>query len=329
MDVNKLQVIFLRQRLTLDYMKIMITGGAGFVGSHLSEHLLKKHHEITIITRKNTKNIQEIKKDIHLEKIDVANSKKLEESIIKNKPDLIVHLAGNTSHSKSFEDPLRDLNSNTKSTLNILEILRQFLPNCKFILGSTFVVIGRPSKLPVNEQTSCNPTTLYGVNRLSSEYYTKIYNQVYGLNTNIFRITNSFGPKEQVIPNKNAINYLIYRAFKKEDITIYNNGKFFRDLIYISDVVNGIEKIIGKGKSGELYWISSAKKTWFYQLGSILEKLTEANTKYVKPPKYTKKVDVGNFVVDNSKIKSLGWKPKISIEEGINETLKFFKKNNY
>lgn len=309
-------------------MKILITGGAGFVGSHLSEYLLKKHHEITIITKKSTKNIEKIRKNVDIEKINVENFAKLEKSIVKNKPDVVIHLAGNTSHSKSFEDPLKDLNSNIKSTLNILEILKQSLPNCKFILGSTFVVIGRPSKLPVNEQTPCNPTTIYGVNKLSSEYYTKIYNQVYGLNTNIFRITNSFGPREQIIPNKNAINYLIYKAFKGEDITIYNNGEFFRDLIYISDVVSAIDKIVRKGKSGELYWISSGKKTWFHQIGNLLEKLTKAKTKYVKTPKYTKKVDVGNFVVNNSKIKSLGWKPKISVEDGIHKTLNYFEENN-
>ncbi|MGY5148936.1 MAG: GDP-mannose 4,6-dehydratase [Candidatus Nitrosopumilus sp. bin_68KS] len=308
-------------------MKIMISGGAGFVGSHLTEYLLKKHHKIIIITRKNTHNLKDIRKDVNIEKIDVTNFTKLERCIIKNKPDVIIHLAGNTSHSKSFEEPLNDLNSNTKSTLNILEILKKSLPNCKFVLGSTFVVIGKPPKLPVNEQTPCNPTTLYGVNRLSSEYYTKIYNQVHGLDTNIFRITNSFGPREQVIPNKNAINYLIYKAFKSEDITIYNKGKFFRDLIYISDVVDAIEKIIRKGKSGELYWISSNKKIWFYEIGDLLQRVTNAKIKYVKQPKYTKKVDVGNFVVDNTKMKSLGWKPKISLEEGIQKTLKYFKEN--
>ena len=309
-------------------MKILITGGAGFVGSHLSEYLLKKHHKIIIITKKNTKNVEKIRKDVDIEKIDVTNFVKLEKCILKNKPDVIIHLAGNTSHSKSFENPLKDLDSNTKSTLNILEILKQSLPKCKFILGSTFVVIGKPAKLPVDELTPCNPTTLYGVNKLSSEYYTKIYNQVYGLDTNIFRITNSFGPREQVIPNKNAINYLIYRAFKNEDVTIYNNGKFFRDLIYVSDVVSAINKILRKGKPGELYWISSNKKTWFYQIGNMLEKFTDAKTKYVKPPKYTKKVDVGNFVVDNSKMRSLGWKPKISVEDGIHKTLEYFEEND-
>ena len=308
-------------------MKIMITGGAGFVGSHLAEYLLKKRHKIVICTRISVKNIDSIRDKIELEKIDVTNYTKLEKFIIKKKPDVIIHLAGNTSHSKSFESPFNDLDSNTKSTLNILEIIRKTLPKCKFILGSTFVVIGKPSKLPVDELTPCNPTTLYGVNRLSSEYYTKIYNQVYGLDTNIFRITNSFGPREQVIPNKNAINYLIYRAFKNEDITIYNNGKFFRDLIYVSDVVSAINKILRKGKPGELYWISSNKKTWFYQIGNMLEKFTDTKTKYVKPPNYTKKVDVGNFVVDNSKMRSLGWEPKISVKEGIQKTLKYFEEN--
>jgi len=305
-------------------MKIMITGGAGFVGSHLSEYFLSKNNEIIILTKKISKNIDNIRKDVCIEKIDVTNFAKLEKAILTHKPEAIIHLAGNTSHSRSFEYPIDDLNSNIKSTLYILEILRKSLPNCKFVLGSTFVVIGRPSKLPVNEQTPCNPTTLYGANKLTSEYYTKIYNQVYGLNTNIFRITNSFGPREKIIPNKNAVNYLIYKAFKNEDITIYNNGKFFRDLIYISDVVNGIGKILTKGKSGELYWISSAKKTWFYQFGNLLEKLSNTKIKYVKPPTYTKKVDVGNFVVSNKKLKSLGWKPKISLAAGIGKTLKYF-----
>ena len=306
-------------------MKVMITGGAGFIGSHLTEKLLKKNHEVTIVTRSSKKNIEDIIKEIKYERANVINFNKLSNIIKKNKPDIIIHLAGNTSHSKSFEKPFDDLNSNAKSTLNVLEIIRQSLPKCKFILGSTFVVIGKPLKLPVNEKTECNPTTLYGANRLLSEHYTKIYSQVYGIDTNIFRITNSFGPKEKVIANKNAVNYLIYKAFKGDEVTIYNNGKFFRDLIYVTDVVNGIYEITRKGKSGELYWISSGKKLWFYQLGKILEKNTNAKIKYVEPPKYTKKVDVGNFVVSNSKLKTLGWKPEISIEDGINQTMRYFK----
>ena len=166
---------------------------------------------------------------------------------------------------------------------------------------------------------------IYGVNRLASEYYCKIYHEVYGIDTVIFRITNSFGPKEQVVSNKNAVNFLIHQAFLGKTVTIFKKGKFFRDLIYISDVVSGIKIIMKKGKSGELYWISSGRKTWFHNLGKSLEKLTGAKVKFVQEPNYTKKVDVGNFVVKNSKLRALGWKPKVNLNQGIKETLEYFK----
>jgi len=306
-------------------LKILITGGFGFIGSHLSEALIK-NHQIILLSRskKKWKNIENIAKKVIIEYVDITNFRKLENCIKKHKPDMIIHLAGETSHSRSFDDPLNDIDTNTKSTVAILESIRKHNPKCKFILGSTFIVIGKPKKLPVTEETPCLPTTVYGTNRLSSETFCKIYHNVYGLKTIVFRITNSFGPREQIIPNKNAINYLIYRAFSNQEITIFNEGKFFRDLIYISDVIDAIKIIIRKGKVGETYWISSGKKIWFSKLGKLLEKNTSAVVKFTPTPKYTKKVDVGNFIVDNSKLRKLGWIPKISIESGIRKTLDYF-----
>jgi len=305
----------------------MITGGMGFIGSHLCEQLLMEKHDLVVLTKSFLKkhNIANISKKIKVEKIDVTNFKKLGQSIQKNKPNVIIHLAGQTSHSQSFEQPLNDIDSNAKSTLFILEEIRKSKLKCRFILGSTFIVIGRPQKIPIDEKTPCWPTTVYGANRLASEHYCKIYHEVYGLDTVTFRITNSFGPREQVISTKNAVNFLIYEAFKGNIITIFKKGKFFRDLIYISDVISGIKTIMKKGKSGELYWISSGKKIWFYELAKLLEKLTNAKVKFVKTPNYTKKVDVGNFVVNNSKLRSLGWKPKMNLDEGIKKTLEYFK----
>ena len=310
-------------------MKIMITGGMGFVGSHLADELLNENNKLVLLIKSFVKrhNIENIAAKVKIEKVDVTNFTKLGTSIEKNKPDVIIHLAGETSHSKSFENPIYNIESNTKSTLFILEKIKKINKKCKFILGSTFIVVGKPKKLPVNESTPCNPTTIYGANRLTSEFYCKIYHNVFGLDTMIFRITNSFGPREQYRPNKNAINFLINNAFHNKEITIYNKGKFYRDVIYISDVVSGIKTILTKGEPGNLYWISSAKKTWFYQLGNWLHELTNVNVRYVKTPTYTKKVDVGNFVVDNSKLQRLGWKPKISVKEGIKKTLEYLSTN--
>ena len=307
-------------------MKIIITGGLGFVGSHLADSLLKKNHKITLITRGLSKksNILNISKKIKIEKLDITNFPKLGKLIEKIKPNIIIHLAGNTSHSMSFDKPMLDIDSNAKSTLFILEKIKQMNLKCKFILGSTFIVVGRPKKLPVDETSACNPTTIYGTNRLSSEYYCKIYHEVYGLDTRVFRITNSYGPREQVIPKKNAVNFLIHSAISDKKISIFNKGNFFRDLIFISDVISGINIIMRKGKSGNLYWISSGKKTWFYNFAKLLKKQTNCKINYVPTPRYTKKIDVGNFVVNNSKLKSLGWKPVVSLEDGIKKTLDSF-----
>jgi len=306
-------------------LKVIITGGTGFIGSHLAESMCDQKHELLLISKSDAKknNIKNIRNKVIHKKIDITDMKKIGKTIDSFKPDLIIHLAGETSHSKSFEKPLEDVDSNAKSTLFILEKIRNVHPKCKFVLGSTFIVIGRPTKLPVDEETSCNPTTIYGTNRLASENYCKIYHDVYGIDTKIFRITNSYGPREQIIPNKNAVNFLIYKAFKREEITIFHKGRFFRDFIFISDVVSGIHSIIKKGKPGHLYWISSGQKTWFYQFGNLLHEFTNSPVKYVATPSYTKRVDVGNFVVDNSKLRSLGWSPRISLRKGIQITLDY------
>ena len=307
-------------------MKLLITGGLGFIGSHLVDSLSNKNNEILILTKTLSKrsNLQNLTKNIKIKKINLTDFQKVGRIIENFEPDVIIHLAGNTSHSKSFEKPLQDVDSNIKTTLFMLEKIRQLGLSCKFLLGSTFIVIGRPKKLPVNENTPCNPTTIYGTNRLASEHLCKIYHDVYGINTNIFRITNSYGPREQIKPNKNAVNFLINQASRKKMINIYNKGEFFRDLIFVDDVISGIITILRKGKSGELYWISSARKMWFKKFARILQKTTDCEISFPPTPGYTKKVDVGNFVVSNSKLKKLGWEPKVSINLGIKKTMDYF-----
>src|SRR5207237_4071924 len=136
-------------------MKIMITGGLGFVGSHLCDELLHDNHEIILLARNDNKkeNVIHNLNKIRLEYVDVTDFSDLEKTIEENKPEIIFHLAGETSHKKSFENPLCDVEVNSKSTLCILEKIKNLGLKCKFILGSTFIVIGKPAKLPIDEET--------------------------------------------------------------------------------------------------------------------------------------------------------------------------------
>ena len=140
-------------------MKIMILGGFGFIGSHLADSLIKNKHDLILVTKtlSKQKNVKHMKKNVKIEKIDITNFSKIEKCLEQHRPQVIIHLAGQTSHSKSFQDPIKDLKSNALSTLFLLEKIKNMKLKCRFILGSTFIVIGKPDKLPITESSPCNP----------------------------------------------------------------------------------------------------------------------------------------------------------------------------
>jgi len=311
--------------------RILILGGLGFVGSNLAIDLVKKGLDVILVSRSESKmqSIIDIIDKVKIEHGDITSFSWLEKIVLEYEPDVIFHLAGQLTTYESFENPLYDVDVNSKSTLVLLETIRKLNKSCRLILGSTFWVVGRPKSLPINEETPCDPLNIYAADRLTSENYCKIYHRVYDADALIMRLTNTFGIREQYNnPKKAALNYLIYRAYKGQTIPIYDKGKFFRDYIYVSDVVSAAETIMEKGKSGECYFVGTGVKTWFYDVGRWLEELTGGKVVYVESPEFHKKINVGNIVIDNAKIKSLGWDWKVSVKEGIKKVLHYYKKIN-
>ncbi|MBT9139056.1 MAG: UDP-glucose 4-epimerase [Syntrophomonadaceae bacterium] len=306
---------------------ILITGGLGFLGSNLAESLVKNGHEVVLVSRSAQKkqNIAGFTEKVTIDYGDVTDFDWIQGVVLSYRPDVIFHFAGQLTSYESFERPFYDVDVNSKSTLAILEAMRRLEKPCRFILGSTFWVIGKPTKLPINEETPCSPGNIYAADRLASEHYCKIYNAVYDLDTIVMRLTNTFGVREQYDnPRKAGLNYLLHRGFKGQTIPIYSEGKISRDYIYISDVVSAAEAIMGKGKAGECYFVGTGVRTWFYQIGKWIEELTPGKVTYVEPPDFHKRIDVGNIVIDNSKIKSLGWDWKVTVKEGLERTLDYY-----
>jgi nucleoside-diphosphate-sugar epimerase len=118
---------------------------------------------------------------------------------------------------------------------------------------------------------------------------------------------------------------LLYKGFKGENVPIYDEGKFYRDYIYVSDIVSAAKAVMEKGKSGELYFIGTNTPTWFYEIGKWIEELTPGKVVYVKSPDYHKRVDVGNIIIDNAKTKQLGWNWKVSVKDGLKKTLEYYR----
>ena len=315
----------------INNMKIIITGGTGFIGSGLAEKLLDDNHELLLITRNNNKNsnIANFADKIKITYCDVTNEKKMTEIILDSAPDAIFHFAGQLTTYESFEKPFYDVDANCKSTLIILESIRKLNKKCRFLLGSTFWVIGKSENLPVDENSPCNPRNIYAADRLASENYCSIYKLVYDLDTIVLRFTNTYGEKEQYLnPKKAALNYLLYKAHIGEDVPIYSKGEFFRDYIHIKDVISACKLVLEKGISGETYFVGTGIKTWFNNIAKIMEKLRNAKIVFINPPPYHKKIDIGNFVIDNTKLKKLGWEPTIDIETGIKSIFDYFERLN-
>lgn len=306
----------------------LITGGLGFLGSSLAERLISAGHDLLLVTRSTSKtwNLPAVEGRTVIEVGDVTDFNWLDALVVRYAPDIIFHFAGQLTSYESFERPLYDVDVNSKSTLAILEAIRELKKPCRFILGSTFWVTGRPKDLPVNEETPCWPQNVYAADRLASEHYCRIYHNVYDLDTVVMRLTNTFGAREQYnSPKKAALNNLIYRAYKGEPVTIYSEGKFFRDYLYIADAVTAAEAIMEKGVPGQCYFVGTGVRTWFYDIGRWIAEFTGAKVKYVEAPDYHQRIDMGNIVVDNLRIRSLGWDWKVTVKEGIKRTLDYYR----
>ena len=306
--------------------KILITGGMGFIGSHLAKKYVQNQDKVYILSRSENKknNINGIEDKVNLIIKDV---KEIGETDVVDK-DYIFHLAGTVDNYAIKEDkPYKDIEINCNGTIALLEACKKYNPKPRIVFGSTFFVNGNVDKLPVDMNSPCNPLGLYPATKLAAEHFCHIYYNLFDLNITIARFTNVFGPFEKSNNKKKAgFNFIINQAVKGEEIQIYNNGNFIRDYIYVEDVADACVTLAEKGETNKVYYVGRGEFTKFRKLIDIIEEqIPNTKIKIIEPPEFHKKVGITNFVCDNSDLKKLGWTPKFSLEEGIRKTIDFYK----
>ncbi|WP_321418538.1 NAD-dependent epimerase/dehydratase family protein [uncultured Methanomethylovorans sp.] len=308
--------------------KVLITGGLGFIGSYLARECVNRGFDVTIVSKSEDKieNISDIKDLVKLIILDVAD---ITDEVIGY--DVIFHLAGSTDNYSIIENkPYKDIQLNCVSTISLLEAIRKHNPKARLFFASTFFVNGNVEKLPVDENTPCNPLGLYGATRLAGEHFCHIYHNIFDLDIVIARFCNVFGAKEKGNDKKKAgFNYLIKQAVEGNQINIYDNGNFFRDYIYVTDVVSACLTIAEKGSTNKTYYVGLSEFVKFKNLIDIIVQHTGVRAEAVNPPDFHNRVGIKNFVCDNSELKRLGWKPEITIEEGIEKTIQYYKELRY
>jgi len=316
-------------------LNVLITGGLGFIGSNLAENLVKHGSYVTCVDSLipeyggNTYNVSEIKSKIDINIADIRDQFSMNH-IVKDK-DIIFNLAGQTSHLDSMEDPLTDLDINCRSQITILEACKNYNPNVKIVFASTRQIYGKPIYLPVDENHPIQPIDVNGINKFAGESYHILYHNVYGINSTVLRLTNTFGQKMRIKDSKQTfLGIWLRNVLENKPICIYGDGSQLRDLNYIDDVVNALLMVAIYSKSnGKVYNLGSEE---VISLNDLAEKLIQTNGSGLiekkQFPKKLKKIDIGNYYSNFDKItKEINWKPKFSINEGLLNTLNYYRSN--
>jgi len=316
-------------------LNVLITGGLGFIGSNLAENLVKHGSYVTCVDSLipeyggNTYNVSEIKSKIDINIADIRDQFSMNH-IVKDK-DIIFNLAGQTSHLDSMEDPLTDLDINCRSQITILEACKNYNPNVKIVFASTRQIYGKPIYLPVDENHPIQPIDVNGINKFAGESYHILYHNVYGINSTVLRLTNTFGQKMRIKDSKQTfLGIWLRNVLENKPICIYGDGSQLRDLNYIDDVVSALLMVAIYSKSnGKVYNLGSEE---VISLNDLAEKIIQTNGSGLiekkQFPKKLKKIDIGNYYSNFDKItKEINWKPKFSINEGLLNTLNYYRSN--
>ncbi|MCJ7509019.1 MAG: GDP-mannose 4,6-dehydratase [candidate division Zixibacteria bacterium] len=314
-------------------MKILITGIAGFVGSHLAKLLVGKKNEVFGICLgcEDTSNLALVRRNIAIYKCDITDFPKLSELIRKIRPDQIYHLAGISSAGRSFLEPLAAFNTNIFGTISLLEAVRQAKLDTKILVvgsGDMYGVVNKKD-IPIRESLPLNPVSPYGASKAACDILAYQYFKSYGLKLVRARSFNHTGPGQALgfaIPDFCSQIARIEKDLIPPKITV-GDLSVIRDLTDVRDIVKAYQLLMRYGKVGEAYNLCSGKG---YKLKQILDKLLKSASKKIKIVEDKNKRRIADILIlvgDNSKIKKeSGWKPSITLDETLKDTLNYWRK---
>ena len=317
-------------------IKVIVTGGLGFIGSNLIELLIKKKYFVINIDcntySSNYYNTKDYKKNYKFIKCNINNKKKIFNILSKYKPAAIFNLAAETHVDRSIDNPKAFIDSNILGVFNLLEAFRKFHKknkNSKLIHISTDEVYGDILKGRSNENYSYKPSSPYAASKASSDHLVYSYFRTYKLPVIITNCSNNYGPKQH--PEK-LIPKLIYNILNNKPLPIYGKGKNSREWIYVKDHCEALIKVYQKGKVGEFYNIGSNKNLNNLEVCRNLINVSKNLIKLGKKVKISFVKDRPGhdmrYALNSNKIKKdLGWFPKTSFKEGIRLTFNWYNKN--
>lgn len=306
------------------YKRALVTGGAGFIGSHLVDELVKNGKEVFIIDNLSTGKLINISHHLGSSHVQFdgysVDSRYIKDVFRLFKPEIVFHLAAIPGVSYSVKNPIETNQINVGGTLNVLKMSSEFNVK-KFIFSSSSSVYGGTDMNPVNENIVLNPQSPYALQKKIGEEYCSLFSNSYGLDTISLRYFNVFGPRQYADSEYSAVIPAILSAIKNDkEVAIYGDGEQFRDFCYVSNVVSAnLLAAISSPSFGERFNVACMEKTTINQLFDLLH---GTKKRYVEP----RPGDVRYSYADISRAnKHIGYKPLVMFEEGLRITEEWYK----
>lgn len=303
-------------------MKVLVTGGAGFIGSHLVDRLVQEGHEVVVVDNLSTGKRKNVNRAATFYKCDIQTTK-LERIFRNERPSVVMHLAAQMNVRRSVDDPMFDANVNILGTLNVAEQAVRHGARKIVFASSGGAIYGEQDIFPAPETHPTRPLSPYGISKLSGEHYLAYYQRVCGIQTVCLRFANVYGPRQDPEGEAGVVAIFIQKMLNGEQPVINGNGRQTRDFVYVEDVVEANLSVIGQGVEG-IFNVGTSVETPVNEVFQHIRTHAKSECKDVHGP--AKKGEQLRSAVDPTKLKQqLGWEPKMTLAEGLGRTVDYFR----
>lgn len=314
-------------------MRILVTGGAGFIGSHLVDRLLRDGHQVVVVDNESTGLRENVPSAARYIKGDVSRSEDLDDAFAGGL-DAVCHIAGQVSLIRSYTDAGVDIRTNVLGTLNVLQQCVKHRV-ARFLFAASMQAYGNTTVVPTPEDTPCEPASYYGITKYAAERYVRTTAERpdlgFTFNVTCFRMYNVYGPRQAVNnPYQGVLGIFIGNVLRGERITIYGDGVQSRDFVYIDDVVEAWAGALSNPASyGGVFNLGSGRQTAIRDLARLVAETVAGRPDYPIVHEATRPGELRSVEADITRARDLlGWEPRVSFERGLAETAAWAVRSN-
>jgi UDP-glucose 4-epimerase len=303
--------------------RALVTGGAGFIGSHVTERLLERGYDVVVVDNLSTGKRSNVPTGAHFVECDIG-SDEFRGQFRTDPPDIVAHLAAQIDVRKSIEDPVTDAETNILSLIRMMEAVISGAPNCRIVLTSTAGVYGDAPNPPLGEGVTLAPLSPYAISKAAAERYLDAYMRIHGIKSVILRFANVYGPRQDPKGEAGVVSIFCSRLRSGTPLTVYGDGKQTRDYVFVGDVADAIVKaaeipIADTSGGAPIFNIGTGNPTSVLSLVASIEKIAGTRARVEFQP--LRAGEIIDSSLDSSLARAvLGWTPGTGLYEGLETT---------